>query len=40
MEHLVTMAEREGCHSDESENDAKAHIGSGNSIEMPVQKKV
>ncbi|KAF7042008.1 hypothetical protein CFC21_051713 [Triticum aestivum] len=23
------MAEREGCHSDESENDAKAHIGSG-----------
>ena len=48
MKHLVTMADQKGCHGNDNENGATAaypkmvprqHIGSGNSIEIPMQER-
>ena len=40
MKHLVTMVEQNGCHGNQSENDATATYRFWQLTEIPVQKEV
>ena len=39
MKHLVTMAERKGCHGGGTKMVPRQHSGPGNSIEIPMQER-
>ena len=39
MKHLVTLAERKGCHGGETKMVPRQHSGPGNSSEIPMQTR-